>query len=49
MLESDEVEKKVLDILKKFATKRGAFAQENAKRQFIFSASTLSADVQNLI
>ena len=49
MLEIDEVEKKVLDILKKFATKRGAFAQENAKRQFIFSASTLSADLQSLI
>jgi superfamily II DNA/RNA helicase len=42
LLDSDEIDKKVIEILKKFATKRGPFAAENQKRQFIFSASTLT-------
>ena len=42
LLDSEEIDKKVIEILKKFATKRGPFAAENQKRQFIFSASTLT-------
>lgn len=32
LLDAEEVDKKVIEILKKFATKRGPFAEENKRR-----------------
>lgn len=49
LLDSEEIDKKVIEILKKFATKRGPFAVENQKRQFIFSTSTLTKHVRETL
>lgn len=49
LLDSEEIDKKVIEILKKFATKRGPFAAQNQNRQFIFSASTLTQQVQETL
>ena len=42
LLLDSELEKKVVEIVHKFATKIGPFAEENKKRQFVFSCSTLT-------
>ena len=44
--EDPGIRKITIDILKKFATQIGTFKDENSKRQFIFSASTVSDSLE---